>query len=43
VPLLRPLELVSNRVVLRPFFALQRLTAHTDLGNGYVALARAPG
>lgn len=38
--LLKPLGLVSNRLTLSPFFALQRLFADTHLGNGDVVYAR---
>ena len=38
---LRPFGLVSNRVALAPFLAVQRLFSDTNLGNGYVACARA--
>jgi len=41
--LLRPLGLVSNRLVLTPFFAIQRLFSATNLGNGYVVCAKAVG
>jgi SAM-dependent methyltransferase len=37
---LAPLGLVSNRWTIKPFQALQRLFAHTELGNGFVARAR---
>jgi SAM-dependent methyltransferase len=40
---LRPFALVSNRVTLAPFFLIQRLLSHTNLGNGYVATAKAAG
>ena len=37
---LAPLGLISNRWTIKPFLALQRLFAHTELGNGFVARAR---
>jgi SAM-dependent methyltransferase len=37
---LAPLGLISNRWTIKPFSALQRLFAHTELGNGFVARAR---
>jgi hypothetical protein len=37
---LTPLGLISNRWTIKPFQALQRLFAHTELGNGFVARAR---
>jgi SAM-dependent methyltransferase len=40
---LRPFDLVSNRLTLAPFFAVQRLFSNTNLGNGYVVSAKADG
>ncbi len=37
---LAPLGLISNRLTIKPFLALQRLFAHTERGNGFVARAR---
>lgn len=37
---LAPLGLISNRWTIKPFLALQRLFAHTELGNGFIARAR---